>query len=82
MRKLSILITLMFALTVTGFAEGDIHTGGRTCPTGQTCLYDPQEPSDTPIPQNDDSLTEDSETSENSSGLLINQIYVFLNSIF
>lgn len=41
MKKIATILVLSFVLTVSVFAEdeGDIHTGGKTCPQGQqTCL--------------------------------------------
>lgn len=40
MKKFATILVLLFVLSVPVFAEGDIHTGGRTCPQGQTCLTD------------------------------------------
>jgi len=41
MKKIATLLVLSLVLSVSVFAEGDgdIHTGGKTCPPGQqTCL--------------------------------------------
>lgn len=50
MKKLTISFILLFILSLTAFAEGDIHTGGRNCPQNQTCLVESnQTESDNPI---------------------------------
>lgn len=38
MKKFTTILVLLFVLSVSAFAEGDIHTGGRSCPQGQTCI--------------------------------------------
>ncbi len=41
MKKFATILVLLFALSVSTFAEeGTTHSGGRSCPQGQTCLTD------------------------------------------
>ena len=41
MKKFATILVLLFVLSVSAFAEGDILTGGKACPQGQqTCLTD------------------------------------------
>ena len=41
MKKFALIFALLFVLSVSVFAEGGIiHTGGKSCPEGQTCLTD------------------------------------------
>ena len=48
MKKFAFTLVLVAALSFTNFAEdGDIHTGGKTCPQGQTCLAAPTNPGNT-----------------------------------
>ena len=39
MKKITFSFILLFVLTFTAFADGDIHTGGKSCPQNQTCLF-------------------------------------------
>lgn len=43
MKKITISFLLLFVLSLTAFAEGEIHTGGRSCPQNQTCLVEPDQ---------------------------------------
>ena len=66
MKKFATILVLLFVLSVSAFAEGDIHTGGKSCPQGQTCLAeDGQYP-----------------TSGKSENPIIKNIFDFLKSIF
>jgi len=38
MKKIMISSVLLFILSLTIFAEGEIHIGGKSCPQNQTCL--------------------------------------------
>jgi len=67
MRKFATILVLLFVLSVSVFAEGDIHTGGRTCPQGQTCLAD------------NGGIIHTGGKSENQ---IIKEIFDFLKSIF
>ncbi|MGC2237627.1 MAG: hypothetical protein WA584_15800 [Pyrinomonadaceae bacterium] len=41
MKKFATILVLLFVLSVSAFADdGTIHTGGKTCPQGQTCFAD------------------------------------------
>lgn len=41
MRKFATTLVLLFVLSVSVFAnEGTTHSGGKSCPQGQTCLTD------------------------------------------
>jgi hypothetical protein len=40
MKKFTLMFALLLVLSISGFAEGDIHTGGRTCLPEQTCIVD------------------------------------------
>lgn len=57
MKKIATIFVLLFVLSVSVFAEGDILIGGgKSCPQGQTCLTDGDIPlggkSDNPIIEN------------------------------
>lgn len=53
MKKFATIFVLLFVLSVSAFAEGEIPLGGKTCPQGQTCLTEGEIPasgkSDNPI---------------------------------
>lgn len=60
MKKFTISFFLLFILSLTtfaegeihtgGFADGEIHTGGKSCPQNQNCLVESnQTESDNPI---------------------------------
>jgi hypothetical protein len=67
MKKFATILVLLFVLSVSAFAEGDIHTGGRSCPQGQqTCFTNTGE---YPI-------------GEKSENPIIKDIFDFLKSIF
>lgn len=36
MKKFATILVLLFVLSISAFAEGDIHTGGLACPIDQT----------------------------------------------
>lgn len=38
MKKFAFTILMMFVLTVSVFADGEIPIGGKSCPTGQACF--------------------------------------------
>ena len=41
MKKTLTVLVLLFVLSISAFAEGDIPLGGsKSCPPGQTCLTD------------------------------------------
>ena len=40
MKKFATILVLLFVLSISAFADGDIHTGGIACPQGQTCFVD------------------------------------------
>jgi hypothetical protein len=40
MKKFATILVLLFVLSVSAFAEGDIHTGGLADSQGQTCSTD------------------------------------------
>lgn len=52
MKKITISFILLLILSLTAFAEGEIHTGGKSCPQNQTCLVQTEQTesdSDNPI---------------------------------
>jgi hypothetical protein len=60
MKKFTISFILLFTLSLTtfaegeihtgGFTDGEIHTGGKSCPQNQTCLVESnQTETDNPI---------------------------------
>ena len=51
MRKFASILILLFVLSISAFAEGDIPLGGKSCPQGQTCSNDGDEKSDNSIYQ-------------------------------
>jgi len=66
MKKFTTILILLFVLSVSVFAEGDILIGGgKSCPQGQTCLTD--------------GTTHSGGKSEN---LIIKEIFDFLKSVF
>ena len=41
MKKIATILILLFVLTFSALADdGTTHTGGKSCPQGQTCLND------------------------------------------
>lgn len=41
MKKFTSILVLLFVLSVSTFADdGTTHSGGKSCPQGQTCLTD------------------------------------------
>lgn len=56
MKKFATTLVLLFVLSVSAFAEGDILLGGKSCPQGQTCLTEGDVPlggkSDNPVIEN------------------------------
>jgi hypothetical protein len=40
MKKFATILVLLFVLSVSAFAEGEIPIGGKACPQGQICLTD------------------------------------------
>jgi len=38
MKKFSTILILLFVLSVSAFAEGEIPIGGKNCPQGQVCF--------------------------------------------
>lgn len=47
MKKIAFTFILLFVLSISAFAEGETHNGGRSCPQGQTCSE--QEPTNTQV---------------------------------
>lgn len=68
MKKIATILVLSFVLTVSVFAEddGEVHTGGKTCPQGQqTCL-----------------IGDTTNSGGESENTFSQDIFDFLNSIF
>lgn len=66
MKKFATITVLLFVLSVSAFADGDIPLGGKSCPQGkQTCLTDGDVP-----------------TGGKSDNPIINTIFDYLRSIF
>ena len=40
MKKIVFTFVLSLVLSISVFADGEVHTGGRSCPQGQTCFTD------------------------------------------
>lgn len=40
MKKIATILVLLFVLSVSAFAEGDVPLGGKSCPQGQVCFSD------------------------------------------
>lgn len=40
MKKFATILVLLFVLSVSAFAEGEIPVGGKSCPQGQVCFSD------------------------------------------
>jgi hypothetical protein len=38
MKKIATILVLVFVLSVSAFADGEIPAGGKNCPQGQTCF--------------------------------------------
>jgi hypothetical protein len=47
MKKTIAAFVLLFVLSISAFADGEIGLGGKTCPQGQTCLVASPEPPST-----------------------------------
>lgn len=75
MKKLTRTIFLIFVLSVSAFAEGTMHTGGRTCPPNETCFTASAEPG----------RTSEKKESREPTGLtrtIFKDIFDFLQSLF
>lgn len=66
MKKFTTILVLLFVLCVSAFAEGEIPTGGKTCPQGQVCFSD----------------TGEYPTGGKSENPIYQDIFDFLKSIF
>ena len=76
MRKITTILVLLFVLSVSVFAEGDVPTGGsKSCPQGQVCFTE----GDVPLGGKTDGTTHSGGISDNS---ITENIFDFLISIF
>lgn len=70
MKKFTATVVLLFVLSVSAFADGEIPLGGKNCPQGQTCLTGE-------IP-----LGGRAETSDSTETTIYTEIFDFITSIF
>ncbi len=75
MKKITTVLVLLFVLSVSVFADGVYGAGGKSCPQGQTCLFDGNVPAD----GKSDSTDQTGETKEDS---IFENVLDFLKSIF
>lgn len=84
MKKFATILVLVFVLSISTFADGDIGLGGKTCAAGQTCLFDGQFPIGNKTDSKDQTDLTDGTT--HSGGLTDDSIFEnvldFLKSIF
>lgn len=79
MKKIVFTFVLLFVLSVSVFAEGEVHTGGRSCPQGQTCFTD----SSADTKQINDSVSRQNKTTvSNFLSIDFRNFYLFLKSVF
>ena len=84
MKKLVFTLVLSIVLSMSVFAEGETHNGGRSCPPDQTCpsANPSDDPNTTDNQQTDGSTSELSETTVSDFTLIdLENLYLFLNSI-
>jgi len=68
------LVVILFSSAV--FADGEMTNGGKTCPTGTTCLV-------TPAPSEEETKsTDSSDSTEDSDDSILTLLEEYLNSIF
>ena len=87
MKKLVFTLVLSVVLSMSVFAEGETHAGGRSCPPDQTCCPEGQtcfsgsttDPNNTDNQPINNSTSEESETTDSNSTLA--DFYLFLRSI-
>ena len=78
MKKIAFSFVLLVVLTISVFGEGDIHTGGRSCPQGQTCFTD----SNTDTKQIKNSVSRQPKTTvSNFLWIDFRNFYLFLKSV-
>jgi len=71
MKKVATTVVLLFVLSISIFAEGEIPLGGKNCPQGQTCLTGE-------IPLGGKA----NESSDDSENPVYRDIFDFIKSIF
>lgn len=78
MKKIAFSFLLLVVLTISVFADGDIHTGGRSCPQGQTCFTD----NNTDTKQVNNSVSRQTKTTVSEFPWIdFGNFYLFLKSI-
>jgi hypothetical protein len=78
MKKIVFTFVLSLVLSVSGFADGVTHDGGRSCPQEQTCYTD----SNTATKQPNNSVPRSSKiTVSNLQWIDFRNFYLFLKSI-
>lgn len=76
MKKIATILVLLFVLSVSAFAEGEIPAGGKSCPQGTVCFTE----GDVPLGGSlTDGTTHSGAISDNS---ITKNIFDFLISIF
>ena len=75
MKKFTWTITLIFVLSLSAFADGTMHTGGRNCQPNQTCLAVSGQPDRTPEKKG-------VREPNNPRGSFFKDIFDFLQSFF
>ena len=87
MKKIVFTLVLSMVLSMSVFAEGETHDGGRACTPEQTCSSGntTDDPNNTdPIDNTDNTLTENSTSGKSETTVLnstLADFYLFLNSI-
>jgi hypothetical protein len=79
MKKIVFTFVLSLVLSISVFADGETHNGGRSCPQGQTCYTE----NNTDTKQVNNSVTRSSKTTvSNITWINFGNFYLFLKSIF
>ena len=78
MKKIMFTFVLSLVLSISAFADGVTHDGGRSCPQGQTCYTDSNK--DTKQPNNSVSR-QPKTTVSNFPWIDFRNFYLFLKSI-
>ena len=78
MKKIVFTLVLSMVLSISVFAEGEVHTGGRSCPQGQTCYTD----SNKDAKQSNNSVSRQPKTTvSNFPWMDFRNFYLFLKSV-
>ena len=79
MKKIVFTFILSLILSISVFADGVTHDGGRSCPQGQTCFTD----SNSDTKQINNSVSRQSKTTVSDFPWIdFGNFYLFLKSIF